>query len=122
MAIQSVFPLEDDPPIVRGDPLAIQFNIKQSGAEVDITSWTWRAHIRRSADAPLLMEFAQSVQTPAGGTLPSQLVLSLTAEETAQLRSGMVFDIEQLTPTHLTWFICTRLRVVKDVSHTPVAP
>lgn len=122
MAIQSVFPLEVDPPIVRGDPLAIQFNFTKQGEEVDITDWTWRAYIRRSADAAFIMEFYKTVQVPAHGTLPSQLVLSLTAEQTAQLRAGMVFDVEQLTPTHLTWFICTRLRVVKDVSHEPGPP
>lgn len=122
MAIQSVYPLEVDPPIVRGDPLSIQFNFTKQGQEVDITDWTWRAHVRRSADAAFIMEFYKTVTTPAQGTLPSQLVLSLTSEQTAQLRAGMVFDVEQLTPTHLTWFICTRLRVVKDVSHEPGPP
>jgi hypothetical protein len=122
VAVQSVYPLEDDPPIVRGDPLAIQFNFTKQGDEVDISGWTWRAYIRRSADAAYIMEFSQAVQVPAYGTLPSQLVLSLTSAQTAQLRAGMVFDVEQMTPNHLTWFICTNLRVVKDVSHAPGPP
>jgi hypothetical protein len=119
VAIESKYPLENDPPIVRGDPLAIQFNFTKQGEEVDISAWTWRAYVRRSADAAFIMEFSQSVQVPAYGTLPSQLVLSLTSAQTAQLRAGMVFDVEQLTPNHLTWFICTGLRIVKDVSHEP---
>lgn len=123
MAVEvDYFPLPEDTPIVRGDPLAFQFNITRGGAEVDISTWTWRAHVRRSADAPLVMEFAQQVLVPTGGTLPSQLVLSLTSDQTAQLRAGMTFDIEQMTPTHMTWFIAKRLRVTKDISHTPTEP
>jgi hypothetical protein len=122
VAIESKYPLDVDPPIVRGDPLAIQFNFTKQGEEVDISAWTWRAYVRRSADAAFIMEFSQATQVPAYGTLPSQLVLSLTSDQTAQLRSGMVFDLEQLTPNHLTWFICTGLRVVKDVSHEPGPP
>lgn len=121
MAASSPYPVEGDP-IVRGDPLTIPIDISVNGVPQDITTWTWRAHIRRSADAALIMEFSFAVDTPPNGTVPSRLLLSLTPEQTRNLRTGMTFDLEQLasaaTPTPIrTWWICTKLNVVKDISH-----
>lgn len=121
MAARSEYPVTGDP-IVRGDPLTIPVDITVGGVAQDISTWHWRAHIRRSADAALVTEFAISVQTPPGGTVPSRLLLSLTAAQTRLLRTGMVFDLEQLTDaatpeSYRTWWICTKMNVSKDVSH-----
>lgn len=120
MAASSEYPIEGDP-LVRGDPLAIPVDISINGVPQDVSGWNWRAHIRRSPDAALIMEFAISTTIPPGGTVPSRVVLSLTADQTRNLRSGMVFDLEQLTddatPTTLrTWWRVTKLHVVKDVT------
>lgn len=122
MAVTSEYPVNGQP-IVRGDPLTIPVDIKVNGIEQDITNWVWRAHIRRSADAALIDQFDFTVTTPPNGTVPCRLLLTLTAERTEHLRTGYVFDLEQLVPaatpdeTLRTWWIVTKLRVVKDVSH-----
>lgn len=121
MAATSIYPVEG-PAIVRGDPLTIPVDITINGVPEDVSGWFWRAHIRRSADAKLIMEFSISVTTPPGGSVPNRVLLSLTPDQTRELRTGMTFDLEQLdnatTPDSLrTWWICTRMVVVKDVSH-----
>jgi hypothetical protein len=109
-------------PIIRGDPLTIPVNIKVRGVDQDVSDWIWRAQIRRSYDSALIDEFTIEVITPDGGTVPSQLLLSLTADQTTMLKAGYLFDLEQLidhaTPeTWMTWWIVTKIDVHKDVSH-----
>jgi hypothetical protein len=121
MAAITEYPIEGSP-IIRGDPLTIPVNIKVKGVPQDVSSWVWRAHIRRSYDAALIDEFAIDVIVPEGGTVPSQVLLQLTPEQTTTLKTGYVFDLEQLvesaTPeTWRTWWIVTKIYVQKDVSH-----
>lgn len=121
MAAISEYPLVGSP-IIRGDPLTIPVNIKVRGVEQDVSNWIWRAHIRRSYDSALIDAFNIEVVTPDGGTVPSQVLLSLDTSQTANLKTGYVFDLEQLvtaaTPqTWRTWWICTKITVQKDVSH-----
>lgn len=121
MAAITEYPIEGSP-IVRGDPLVIPVNITVRGEPQDVSEWTWRAHIRRSYDAALIDEFTIEVVTPEGGTVPSQVLLSLTADQTVGLKTGYVFDLEQLvdsaTPeSWRTWWIVTKIHVQKDVSH-----
>lgn len=121
MAVSTEYPIEDTP-IVRGDPLCIPVDFSIDGVPIDISEWVWRSQIRRSADGRLVTEFNIEVVTPEGGTVPNQLLLSLTPDQTRILRTGMVFDLEQLsndsTPeTLFTWWIVTKMKVVKDVSH-----
>lgn len=103
--------------IVRGEPLLIPVDIQINGVPQDVTTWEWRAHLRRSANAALLFPFAISVTTPPGGSVPNRVLLTLTSEQTAQLKSGMGWDLEQLTPTHRTWVVCTKITVTADYSH-----
>jgi hypothetical protein len=121
MAAITEYPIVGSP-IIRGDPLTIPVTIKVKGIEQDISTWVWRAHIRRSYDSALITEFAVDVATPDGSTIPSQLLLSLDPSQTAILKTGYVFDLEQLvdlaTPvTWRTWWIVTKITVQKDVSH-----
>jgi hypothetical protein len=121
VAASSTYPV-NGAPIVRGDPLTIPVDISVNGVPQDVTAWAWRAHIRRSADAALIMEFTIDVATPPGGAVPSRLLLSLTPDQTRLLKTGMVFDLEQITdhatPTSIrTWWQVTKLTVSKDVSH-----
>jgi hypothetical protein len=121
MAAITEYPIEGSP-IIRGDPLTIPVNIRINGVDQDVSTWVWRAHIRRSYDAVLIDEFDIEVVTPDGGTVPSQVLLQLTAEQTTTLKTGYVFDLEQLvdfaTPeTWRTWWIVTKITVQKDVSH-----
>jgi len=121
MAAITTYPIVGGP-IIRGDPLCVPVNIKVQGVDQDVSDWIWRAQIRRSYDAALVDEFTIEVITPEGGTVPSQLLLSLDTFQTAKLKTGLVFDLEQLidhaTPeTWMTWWICTGITVHKDVSH-----
>ena len=109
-------------PIIRGDPLCIPVTILIQGQPVDVSDWIWRAQIRRGYDSALVDEFTIEVITPEGGTLPNQLLLSLDTFQTAKLKTGYMFDLEQLidhaTPeTWMTWWIIERIEVHKDVSH-----
>jgi hypothetical protein len=137
MAVSSIYPIEGEP-IVRGDPLMIPVDINVNGVPQDLTDWEWRAHIRRSPDAALLMQFTIEAVIPPEGTVPSRLLLTLTPEQTRLLKTGMVADLEQITsaisagpsdpdetadepvdgPTTIrTWWRITRLIVDKDMSH-----
>lgn len=121
MAAITEYPLIGSP-IIRGDPLCIPVNIKVKGEPQDVSDWIWRAHIRRSYDSALIDEFNIEVVTPDDGTVPSQVLLSLDTFQTAQLKTGYVFDLEQMvdnsTPeTWRTWWIVTKIQVQKDVSH-----
>jgi hypothetical protein len=119
MAAITEYPIEGSP-IIRGDPLLVPVNIKVAGVPQDVSGWQWRAQIRRSYDAALITEFSIDVITPEGGTVPSQVLLSLTGAQTEILKTGYVFDLEQLegaTPvTVRTWWVCTKMHVHKDVS------
>jgi hypothetical protein len=122
MAAISEYPVIGSP-IIRGDPLCIPVSITVAGVPQDVSSWVWRAHIRRSYDAALIDEFDIEVVTPEGGTVPNQVLLNLTPEQTTTLKTGYVFDLEQLvnqaTPaeTWMTWWVVTKIIVHKDVSH-----
>lgn len=120
MAAITEYPLVGGP-IIRGDPLVVPVNIKVNGVPQDVSAWSWRAQIRRSYDAVLIDEFSIEVITPEGGDVPSQVLLMLDTFQTAKLKTGYVFDLEQLidagTPqTWRTWWICTKITVQKDVS------
>jgi hypothetical protein len=109
--------------IVRGDPLTIAVRIKIDGQPQDVSGWLWRAQIRRSYDAALLDQFTIDVDTPPDEVVPNRVLLSLDTFQTSKLKTGYMFDLEQLvdqaTPeTWRTWWICTKLHVQKDVSHT----
>lgn len=121
MAAITEFPIQGSP-IIRGDPLCIAIDILVQHVPMDVSGWIWRAQIRRSYDAVLIDEFAIEVVVPEGGTVPNQLLLSLDTFQTARLKTGYVFDLEQLvdnaTPeTWRTWWIVTKMIVHKDVSH-----
>lgn len=121
MAAISEYPISGSS-IVRGDPLTIPVTIKVAGVAQDVSAWVWRAQIRRSYDSALITEFDIDVVTPAGGTVPCQVLLNLTPAQTTILKTGYVFDLEQLvntsTPseTWRTWWIVTKIVVQKDVS------
>lgn len=121
MAAISEYPITGSP-IIRGDPLVIPVNITVKGVPQDVSTWVWRAHIRRSYDSALIDEFTIDVITPDGGTVPSQVLLQLDTFQTTALKTGYVFDLEQMidhtTPeTWRTWWIVTKITVQKDVSH-----
>lgn len=121
MAAITEYPIEGSP-IIRGDPLTIPVNIKVKGVPQDVSGWVWRAQIRRSYDAALIDEFNIDVIVPEGGLVPSQVLLQLRPDQTTTLKTGYVFDLEQLvdaaTPeTWRTWWIVTKITVQKDVSH-----
>jgi hypothetical protein len=122
MAAISEYPIIGSP-IIRGDPFTLPVNILVNGEPQDVSEWVWRAHIRRSYDSALIDEFAIDVVTPEGGVVPSQVLLQLTPEQTTTLKTGYVFDLEQLvnqaTPaeTWRTWWIVKKITVQKDVSH-----
>ena len=115
VAVSSEYPIEGDA-IVRGDPLTIQADIHLLGVPQDISGWEWRSHVRRSANATYLMEFdIEAVEDPDTGIV-SRLLMSLDEEQTRQLKTGYVFDLEQVSPTHRTWWICKKLKIQADVS------
>jgi hypothetical protein len=103
--------------LIRGDPLLIRVDIAIAGVPQDVSAWTWRAHVRRSFNAALMFAFAIEVVVPPGGDVASRLHLTLTADQTTQLKTGFVWDLEQRSPTQRTWLICKKLVVQQDVSH-----
>jgi hypothetical protein len=112
--------------VVRGDPLTIPVTITSDGAELDASLSDWRAQVRTQYDAAVVVSFTCTTAVPAGGTVASQVLMSLTGDETALLKSGMVFDLEELDQTTgdtiRTWWICTNLRIQQDVSRDDLGP
>jgi hypothetical protein len=121
MAAISDYPLVGGP-IIRGDPFSLPVDIRVQGVPVDVSDWIWRAHVRRSYDSALVTEFSIDIIIPEGGTVPSTVLMELDVFQTQLLKTGYVFDLEQLidnsTPqTWRTWWIVERITVHKDVSH-----
>lgn len=121
MAAISEYPIVGSP-LIRGDPVTIPVTIKVKGVEQDVSDWIWRAQIRSSYDGKLIDEFHIEVATPEGSTVPCVVLLSLDTFQTVNLKTGMVFDLEQLvdnaTPeTWRTWWVVEKIHVHKDVSH-----
>jgi hypothetical protein len=112
--------------VVRGDPLVIPVTITSDGDPVDASTSDWRAQVRNGFDAALVTEFTCTTAIPAGGTVASQVLMSMSGDETTKLKQGMVFDLEELDPgtgdTIRTWWICTGLRVQPDVSRDDPGP
>jgi hypothetical protein len=118
MAALSEYPIQSA--LVRGDPIEIPVNITVAGSPIDVSGFTWRAQIRTGFDGQLVTAFTTTVQIPSGGTLPSQVLLTLDDVESRKLENGYVFDLEQLDgagETIRTWWICTRLNIQRDVSY-----
>jgi hypothetical protein len=124
MAATSAYPSTGA--IVRGDPLTIPVNISVDGVPIDVSGSDWRAQVRTTYDAALVVEFTCTVVTPAGGSVPSQVLMSLTGDETALLKNGMMFDLEELDSTTgdtiRTWWICTGIKLQQDVSRDDPGP
>jgi len=124
MAATSGYP--NNGAIVRGDPLTIPVNISADGVPLDVSGSDWRAQVRTTYDAALVVEFTCTVVTPGGGSVPSQVLMSLTGDETAMLKDKMVFDLEELDKatgdTVKTWWICTGLKMQPDVSRDDPGP
>lgn len=112
--------------VVRGDPLVIPVDISTNGVPQDASGSDWRAQVRTNFDAALVVEFACTVVTPAGGSVPSRVLMAMDGTDTELLKSGMVFDLEELDQTTgatiRTWWICTNLKIQPDVSRDDPGP
>jgi hypothetical protein len=132
MAAHLVYPPVGGEAIVRGDPVTFVMRVQVAGVDQDISTWTWRSHVRRRPDSPTLISECASFEFytpddfpdlyPDGGATTAVLLVNWTGDQTADWRDGFVADVEQLTPTKRTWVIMDRLRVDKDVSFTVALP
>lgn len=131
-AVLSQYPSRDAEAFVRGDPAAFIMRVSEKGVDLDISSWTWRSHVRSGWDTrePLSVCADFEVVTPddlpdlftTGGTTPCVLIARWTEAQTVLWRDGYVSDIEQLTPNKYTWLIIEHLSVAKDATHTELLP
>jgi hypothetical protein len=104
--------------VVRGDPLVIPVTLSVDGVPYDATSSTWRAQVRSTYDASLVVSFTCTA-------VSNQVTMEMTGDETALLKTGMMFDLEELDATGdtiKTWWICTGLKVQQDVSRDDPGP
>ncbi len=124
MAATSPYPANGA--VVRGDPLTIPVNISVDGVPLDVSGSDWRAQVRSNYDAALVVEFTCTVVTPAGGSVPSQVLMTMSGDDTATLKDKMVFDLEELDRTTgdtiKTWWICTGIKIQPDVSRDDPGP
>lgn len=124
MAATSAYPTSGS--VVRGDPLVIPVTITADGVPVDASGSDWRAQVRTTFDAALVVSFTCTVDTPPGGTAPNRVLMSMSGDDSAKLKTGMVFDLEELDRTTgdtiRTWWICTGLKVQSDVSRDDPGP
>jgi hypothetical protein len=111
--------------LVRGDPVQIPVNISVDGVDLDVSGYDWRSQIRTGINGTLVTEFTTSVITPAGGTVPSTVLLELDATQAQLLKAGQSFDVEQRDQatgeTIRTWWIVNKLKVQDDVSNDALA-
>jgi hypothetical protein len=117
MAAISAYPMTGA--IVRGDPLEIPVTLSVDGVAYDATGSNWRAQVRTTYNAALVVSFTC---TAVGSTV----TMAMTGDETALLKTGMMFDLEELDKasgdTIKTWWICTGLKVQDDVSRDDPGP
>lgn len=106
-AVSETYPTKPElPAVVRGDPLAIPVTF---GDEDDISGWTFRCQFRTWPDGELVVE---ADVTTAGNVA----TIALTGTQTALLTGREGFDLEQLTPVHVTWWIVRLVRTEGDYS------
>lgn len=132
MAAHCRYPPDPAEPFVRGDPATFALRFRIAGEDQDITTWTWRCHVRDRMDGSLIsecidFETAAPVDLPdlfAGdpSTVDCVLLAHFSDDDTSQWSAGYVADIEQLAPTKRTWLIVDQLRVDKDVSYEAGRP
>jgi hypothetical protein len=132
MAAHTTLPPPGAEPIVRGDPATFVVRFRVGGVDQNITGWTWRSFVRDRIDGALITECETfTVATPdelgdlfpdEPGSTPCVLLLHWSIEQTAVWQTGLVCDIEQLTPTKRTWLIIDSIRIDKDVSYLPDDP
>jgi hypothetical protein len=132
MAAHANYPPDNDAePVVRGDPETMIVRFRVKGVDQDISAWTFRCHVRKQLDGVLISECTNfEVVTPdeladvfeEGGTVPSVLLLHWSGDETKLWTSGVVADIEQLTPIKKTHVIFDSIRVDRDVSYSDNIP
>lgn len=117
MAALSAYPMTGA--VVRGDPLTIPVTLSVDGVPYDTTGSDWRAQVRTTYDASLVVSFTCTA-------VGNQVTMEMTGDETALLKVGMMFDLEELDTvtgdTIKTWWICTGLKVQQDVSRDDPGP
>lgn len=132
MAAHTPFPPAGAEALVRGDPATFVVRFRIGGVDQDITTWTFRSHVRDRFDGSLITECETfDVTTPDDladlfptdpGATPCVLLAQWTPEQTKIWQSGFVCDIEELAPSKRTWLIIDSLRVDKDVSYDASVP
>lgn len=131
MASILTYPPPSADAIVRGDPVTVVARFKIDGAEVDISTWTWRSQVRDTNGMLISDCLSFTVSTPAAlpdlfpsssSTVPCVLLVAWQPNDTKDWSQGMRSDIEQLTPNKRTWFIFDPLRVDDDVSYDATTP
>lgn len=117
---------------VRGDLAAFVLRVRYGGVDQDITTWTWRSHVRSKWDTPTPTSVCEDfeVVTPDDlpgvfaepGSTPCVLVCHWTPDQTALWQDSYVADIEELTPIKKTWVLIDKLLVDKDASYAEGLP
>lgn len=117
---------------MRGDPATMVVRLRSGGVDQDITTWTFRCYVRDRIDGTLINKCEDfEVVTPnalpalfpdSPSAIPCVLLAKWTPAQTAQWASGMVADIEELTPDKRTPIIFDSLRIDPDVSNEPGSP
>ena len=126
------YPSTDAEAFVRGDPCSFVVRIQSEGVDEDVSTWTWRSHVRRKFDDAEPISVCETFQIlspddlpdiyPDGGATLSVVVASWTGAQTALWKDGMVADLEEIDPLKYTWVIVDSLRVDKDATHTEELP
>lgn len=101
----------------RGDTISINVTIKTRGIPVNITGWTFTAHVRQLADGPQVARFDIEMVDPESG----KMRVYLTSVQSQALDGDMMWDLqgrEEATAKQHT-LIRGTIRTQSDVTYPP---
>lgn len=104
----------------RGDTLSINCTLSTHGMPLDLTNWTFTAHVRQILDGPQVAKFDIEVLDPLTG----KIRVFLTPAQSQSLNGDMQWDLqarEESTAKQHT-LIRGTIRTTSDVTYPPSGP
>lgn len=109
-------PLIQDLCVYRGDSGRIKVTVTAAGgAQVDVSTATWDADIRATADTAEVL--ATFLVTPVPSE-PASVYLDLSAAESAKLNTDGVYDLQMTLAGLVQTILAGKVVVTKDVSRS----
>jgi len=104
----------------RGDTLSIVLNLKTQGLPLDMTDWTFTAHVREMPDGPQIARFDIEMLDVTGG----RLRVYLTSAQSQELDGDVMWDLQGREETTARQHTLVRgmIYTSADITYPPTGP